>query len=381
MVMHVIVGVGMHQGRTWAIFCTITLFTLGLAALTFMLPVAGTVENAAAEHSRTALATITAGWAVGAAIWMLAGARGFKSGLRSAYNMLAIGIILIGVSLMQLPIAGLYDLWDTPWLASGGAIVPFIVSGMLVYAGARKFAKLLEIKQRITSFWFVLGVTAGAAVLSAVLAYFLVIYEMEGVETYIATVVFAACFLMFSALAVRAIKNTIGEDYRPAMNSLMIAMAAWAFGAFYEAFFTFFINNGDFIVDYGIYLWPFMLAALLLVFAARRFYMMVQGLISGASVDDFHGATQDSDYIESISNISIMASHPREIDPMLDDLRKITAVHANGQPLTDTERQRLLDVYHKLEAYLEGSDPLRTFTKEEIRRRATPAFRAALEKA
>ena len=73
-----------------------------------------------------------------------------------------------------------------------------------------------------------------------------------------------------------------------------------------------------------------------------------------------------------------LASNPTAVDPILDRVRKITATHTVGQGLTARDEAELLDVYLDLEAYLTSSDPIRTFTKEELRGRLSNELQTKL---
>lgn len=86
--------------------------------------------------------------------------------------------------------------------------------------------------------------------------------------------------------------------------------------------------------------------------------------------------TSDSPVVDQVKNAldlatytASLASNPNEIDPLLDRVRKITATHSIESGLTADDEAELLAVYLKLEAYLTTHDPIRTFTKEELRNR------------
>lgn len=67
-----------------------------------------------------------------------------------------------------------------------------------------------------------------------------------------------------------------------------------------------------------------------------------------------------------------LASNPADIDPILDRVRKITTIHSVGSDLSPEDESALLEVYLDLEKYLMTNDPIRTFTKEELRGRLSP---------
>jgi len=73
-----------------------------------------------------------------------------------------------------------------------------------------------------------------------------------------------------------------------------------------------------------------------------------------------------------------LASNPSEIDPLLDPVRKITATHSMETGLSPADETELLKVYLSLEAYLTSHDPIRTFTKEELRGRLSESLSTKL---
>lgn len=73
--------------------------------------------------------------------------------------------------------------------------------------------------------------------------------------------------------------------------------------------------------------------------------------------------------LELVTYAASLVSNPADIDPLLDPVRKITAMHAPGEDLSPANESEIFEVYIKLEKYLMTSDPIRTFTKAELRSR------------
>lgn len=69
-----------------------------------------------------------------------------------------------------------------------------------------------------------------------------------------------------------------------------------------------------------------------------------------------------------------LASNTAAVDPYLDTVRSITARLVPGEQPSRSDEDKLLDVYEHLEAYLITQDPLRHFSKTELRRRLSPAL-------
>jgi hypothetical protein len=93
---------------------------------------------------------------------------------------------------------------------------------------------------------------------------------------------------------------------------------------------------------------------------------------------NFFGGSQQSSLtgaktvLDMVTNTAALASNSSEIDPILDKVRAITSRNTPGQVLSAADEDILLGVYLGLEVYLTTKEPIRTFTKEELRGRLAP---------
>lgn len=79
------------------------------------------------------------------------GLRNFKDEIRRAYLPICIGIGLVGMTLLQIPVAVWFGEDDSLWFRyiTSSIIVP--IAGILFYAGMRRFARIGGIKSRLLS--------------------------------------------------------------------------------------------------------------------------------------------------------------------------------------------------------------------------------------
>lgn len=90
-------------------------------------------------------------------------------------------------------------------------------------------------------------------------------------------------------------------------------------------------------------------------------------------------ATQQvDDVLDMISHAAGLASNQETISPLLDPVRNITARVGPDQPLSPQDQQTLLGAYLQLEDYLTTKEPLRTFSKENLRSKLSPSLRDQL---
>ncbi|HSW66735.1 MAG TPA: hypothetical protein VLI54_06380 [Bacillota bacterium] len=364
--------------RTLSIW--IAVLSIVVAAVSFFIPVVHSIADEGATHWRTAITTLIAALYLGTATSLLDGLKSFKRDLRVAYRLLAIGIIAFSAVFIQLVFWAVLNMWDSAWATSGSGLVPFIITCAFIYTGVRKFAGLVGVKSIISSYWFVTGITLAVAALTYVLALQFVQYELDGVEIYVTVCAICASFLFFAGLVTYKIYQAIGPYYKVAMGWLATAIFGLSVAAAHESINTFWFNNGDAYDDFGFYLIPWVVVGFLLVRASYEFRLLPA--VAGGQGGEGGEASEVSsrDYIDSILNIVALVSKPKEIDPALDGLRVITANLDSAKPLSNAEKQRLMDTYYKVENYLMKDDALRTFTKEEIRSRTTPSFQILLTK-
>jgi hypothetical protein len=97
----------------------------------------------------------------------------------------------------------------------------------------------------------------------------------------------------------------------------------------------------------------------------------------------FFGGGQVTEVITSaldlVTTVAGLASNPKKIDPLLDKVRAISAQLAPGGLVSEKEESSLFDVYLEIERYLMTSDPIRIFSQQELRGKASKGLLARLE--
>lgn len=84
------------------------------------------------------------------------------------------------------------------------------------------------------------------------------------------------------------------------------------------------------------------------------------------------GLPQDTNLVEVVTYLASLASNPREIDPILDTLRIVTA-RMKGAP-SDEDARELRKVWQQLEDYLVTQEKVRAFTREDLQQRIQHRF-------
>jgi len=304
----------------------------------------------------------------------------FKAGLKTAYRWFAAGLILFGFSLLQFPVVLVTGTYGEKWATSGVIVIPFILATAFMYVGMRQFARLLNVQTIMTQLWFSLVVVIGLAVGSGFLAHFIALNDVPAIdnETYTATVAWSTGFGVLAWLLVLKIRPVIGVLYRRPMTWLALALGVLVFSGLHEYVISFFLGEPDPYVYWGASLWPFIISGFLFVRAGYAFGATSDAVLPSATTVA-NPAQTDRAYIDSIVAVSNLASRPDDIDIIMDGLREVTASLVPGAPLTAEQHKRLVDIYFRLENYLTTVDPLRNFSKEQLRQQIDPSLRSQVE--
>ncbi|HEV7454673.1 MAG TPA: hypothetical protein VGO07_05435, partial [Candidatus Saccharimonadales bacterium] len=202
------------------------------AGLFWLLPTAHGVANAVASHMRVAIAALATALYTGSAVWLISNLHFFKAKLRTAYALVGVGFIAFSLALLQLPIFGMLNLWDSFWISSGAAIVVFLLTTVLIYAGMRQYVRLVHAKSPAQSYRLIVVITLVFALITLYISPHLVWYpNVKGLPTYLAAVAASLGFLTGAAVLGWRLSRTMGASYRDAMRWLAIALTALAVGA------------------------------------------------------------------------------------------------------------------------------------------------------
>lgn len=289
---------------------------------------------------------------VGAVWFFLSSLRTFKRQLKIAYYILSVGIILFGLTEIQFPLMIIFD-FGVPILS----LLPllfYLASALLMYLSARKLIHLLEIRSHFAS----IPVVCMSAV-GILLAVFFLPLPFLPDEARFAMGLFAIGTTFFFAAAVLTWHSSrvIGEVYKRATRYLALAFTTLVGASAHELIVKLVWEDGWYIA-YGITLWPYVLASGLLLAAGIAFKT------SSATSAPF---LNTKNYVDVITSLVGLTHNSQAIDKVLDKVRAITAKSPDLMKISKDDKEILLGVYVRIENFLITSDPLRKFTKAEIR--------------
>lgn len=322
------------------------------------------------DQLNLAICFVALGAQASATILFLTSLRAFKKELKVAYILLAIGILMFGLTQMQLPLSNVITV--DPLKLSWFIVTASLLGSAIMFWAIIKFARLLNIR---TGWSSPLIVVPGALVL-AFLSTFLPHAPLEGIsektiDGIFATFIASGSLCLATGITTLHIRSVLGNKYKAAMSWLAVAAFMAAFGCLHETVVKQlpYFNQFEVYFTYGIALWPFLATAILFLLASLSFRQTSQQALQ---------LPENATSLDVITYTAQLASNPLEIDTTLDKMRHITATHISGDKLTKTDETTLIGVYLTIEKYLTTKDPLRKFTKEELRDMLPEKFRHQL---
>ncbi|MDB5178643.1 MAG: hypothetical protein JWN01_586 [Patescibacteria group bacterium] len=298
-----------------------------------------------------------------AVVLFWAGLKGFKGGLRKAYLILCAAIIMFAIAQIQVPVTTITGLeW---WTTTGLVALPYVLSSFLAYWALRTFAQAVGIKDALTKFRFVLPAIFALIAVS----FFLPVHLSSIMPTAVAHHTFTAIViweLVLDGLAgwnAWRIRQTMGGTYQSAMTWLFVAFFSYTLTHLHFAV----LQATGYDNWYGrnsLETVPLAVVGLLLVKAGYEFWKVTAPV----------RAAKSSSPLDVVIYAASLATNRGAINPIMDTVRQVSAGMTPGGSLSAQNQEALAQVYLKLEAYLVEKEPLRTFTREDLRGRIERKF-------
>jgi hypothetical protein len=194
-----------------------------LAALAVPYSVASGVGELAFRFDFGLVVAATAFFIIAVSMFFL-GLKGFKPGLKRAYVLICAGVLCIVSGVIILPLLTIFNLNET-WLVTTRAVaIPYLFSGVLIYMGVRKYAKLLNITSLWTKAWFVAAFVVAGLAITALIPHAPQGDELE-FDIVNGLIVAISLFIIAAAIVALAIKNQSSGIYTNPLAWLFIAIA------------------------------------------------------------------------------------------------------------------------------------------------------------
>lgn len=365
--------------RNKAIIWSTLLLTLVLSLLTFTLPTPADWPPDNVEfHQQLIVNIIMATTHTAGAILLLTNLDVYKAGLRRAYIILAFGTLITGLGTLQISILTLLSAWTTPYGMSGATMLPFLLSGVIMYLGVRSFARLVGTEHFLTKRWIVLPGAFLFAVSTSLLPHAQdprlteATYDiLVGISAWSGSLMLLAGWLAYT------IRLHTGAHYVHAMTWLTRALMFSSFILIYQAAYTLVNVNYNPVLNL-ISNTITIISGLLWVragyaFALTKYFEENMPILRFMFTSSTNGTeTRPDTVLDMVTYAAGLVSNSRDIDPLLDNVRTITARLKPGETLSSEDRQSLVSTYLKIEQYLTTKEMIRSYTQEELRARLSP---------
>ncbi|MEK7152951.1 MAG: hypothetical protein AAB834_03325 [Patescibacteria group bacterium] len=291
------------------------------------------------------------------AVWYFLSSLGtFKKGLRIAYYLASAGIFAFSFSQFVLPLAIFVTITST-LIANALVVVPYLLGGLLMYAGMYKFARLLEVHYLWRSIPFVLVfslATTGAAI---ILPHPTIPLPERTFDLIFGTVAWSDALILSTTILAYRIRQTIGSVYKNALSWFAAGAGVLTLAIFHEFSIKIFFESSWYVGDVSV--WIFILTGIVFLKAGMAFKEAGRQVLQ---------LPANASYIDTVIGVAQLVSKPADIDTELDKVRAITAREGSAtKHLSPSDEAVLRDVYLRIENYLTTNEPLHAFTKEGLR--------------
>ena len=305
-------------------------------------------------------------FAIVAAVLFMLGLQSFKNEFKKTYYFMCAGLITQAVALLVYPTAIYLDILGTGFTSYGGDLF-YTIGAVLIFIGLRQFARLLKLSTRLSTFWFVGGVTGVLSVALWALPHGPITGSELQFDLTRNIVSFEAILSIMCVTLLWKIRRQASLFYSRPILWLMYALF---FNGIGDA--CYFAAN-HFLTPEGAPNSNLTSLSGIVFLVSRTFYIVAgYSLIRMTRKEEVR--QENVGPIDVIIYLASLASRPTDIDPVLDKLRLITAnLPASKQP-TAVQIDSLQDVYYQLQDYLVNKEPLLKYSKESIQAKLEHKF-------
>lgn len=345
----------------WYLFA-ITASAILLEALLFLVPAPAFITNVQEFKSQLIVVSSFSIFYFAAAVLFLYGMYEFKPEMRRSYLIITSSMAFFGFVNLQYPLLLNTGHIPGPWVTYGGSLLIIIPGVIMHYWGVRHVAKTLGLTNASTSVTVMLATMILLAGVVMFLPHLREIPEFWFAAHQIAAV---ANFVLnlFSALILVAIVQNVGASYQPAFRWLKASVIVSTLG-FAHIIVAALFGQDTAYTRAGTTAAPFIVVSLLYAMAG---YYFCKVRLYGQH--DTQTIVPGQGMLDAVISTANLISDPREVDNLLDGVRRVTAKLGPNEALTPTDSQQLADIYLQLEDYLLHREKLKTFTKNGLRAR------------
>lgn len=303
----------------------------------------------------------------------------YKAKLRRAYIVLSIGTLATGLGTLQMTVITLLNGWETPYGKSGATMLPFILSGLLLYLGVRSFARLAGVQHILTKARVVLPAVAVIVGLSTLLPHVNNPRITDAANDVLVGIsVWSGVLILAAALLAQHLQRHTGALYHNAVKWLVRALYAGGAVLLYQAAYTLAINGYDVVFNTAssclIVLSGLVWVRAGYAFALTKYYSEDVPLLKMLVSRSTTLVDRPETVVDMVTYAAGLVSNSADIDPLLDKVRAVTATLGPNDKLSADNSRLLIQTYLQIEEYLTTKEAVRNYTRQELRAHLAPAL-------
>lgn len=260
-----------HITRLRKKLLTIALLVAAFGGLSLLVPVPATQDEPLEFYLRLAIPTVFTILHLGAAWLFLSALRNFRATFKTAYRLIAGGIVALGLAQLQLVVLGLLDLWSDPWVTIGIISVIFSVAFCLIFYGIRMVGAPLGVRNLATSPMTIAFCILVACVLVVISPHYPAPVSELYVDIGSAGLAIAAVLATTTSIAALSIRRQLSALYKQPLGALAVALGLMAVAGLQFLFIQLVLGYHNWYEDSGLAYLPLLLAALAFVRAGYLF--------------------------------------------------------------------------------------------------------------
>jgi hypothetical protein len=213
-------------------------------------------------HILLAIPTAFTVISLGAAWFFFSALKHFKTELRKAYIITALGISLLGVAHMQMPIIGYINEFGGAWIHDGAVGVVYTPAHILIWIGSVIFALLIGAQSRFNTWPVLLAVCMAGVLFTVLYPHSPAQWSEKFFDFATGTFPIAVTFSTGAAINFYMISRRINDIFRKPLRWLGHANMLLAVSVGHILIIRLVFTYANFWVDYGLIMLPYFLASL-----------------------------------------------------------------------------------------------------------------------
>ncbi len=313
-----------------------------------------------------------------AAIVLILAIKGFRDRLRTPYLLICASILMVAMGTIQSVLLWILHAENTAYYRLGGLYIFYITVPYLAYFGLRTLAVQLLTKSVLLKAWLPISITLVFGILATLIPTprtDLPEYRID-IEVFMNSSAFL--LIIVTALVFKA-RRQASIIYKSAFRWLGFVYGSIALVTTSNMIAVIYLPHEHWYWMYGVSYSVYNFTAIAVMVAALRFTRIAY---AADTLIKKNRSTHSLSSIDIVMALAQLASNPKSIDEILDELRRLTvSLATSGSGVVLTKEQQIITarVYTRLENFLINKEPVRKFDRKELRQMIDIRFKDAVQ--